>query len=456
MIAGSVELRARVGGRRDATLLAAVAALAGLLFGFDTAVVNGGLLLLRAQFHLTNVQAEFAAGALIAGAVLGASVAGWSGDRFGRRTMLVWTAGLFALSSIGAALPSNLIEFEAARLIGGLGIGLGSTLAPVYISEIAVPGTRGRLVTLNQLAVVFGILGSYFLCWALASLGPGSWRWMFGAGLIPALALLFGFFNIPESPRWLIKSGRSAEAGAVLASIAGEEEAAREKMQIEEAIREERSANVRLASPELRRPLFIAITLAVLQQITGINTVLYYGSVLFSEHMKQQTSSAIGANVAIGAINVVGTILSILWLDKFGRRPLLLWTFAGMAASLAVLAGLFLLPHVPVLLILVSVLGYVLFFAIGPGPVVWVYIAEIFPSTVRGRAASVAIVALWIACLLVTVSFLSLLHSAGPAGTFGIYAVLSLFALGFVFRCVPETRAKSLEEISAGWRKMQS
>jgi SP family arabinose:H+ symporter-like MFS transporter len=452
MSASSIEATRRAGGRRHATTLAAVAALAGLLFGFDTAVVNGGLLLLRAQFHLNNLQAEFAAGALIAGAVLGASIAGWSGDRFGRRTMLGWTAGLFALSSIGAALPSSLIEFELARLIGGLGIGLGSTLAPVYISEIAAPATRGRLVTLNQLAVVLGILGSYFLCWALATLGPGSWRWMFGAGLIPALALLLGVFNIPESPRWLMKSGKTTEAADVLVAIAGEEEAASEKIQIEEALREERSANVRLTSPELRRPLLIAITIAVLQQITGINTVLYYGAVLFSEHMKQQTSSAIGVNIAIGVVNVVGTILSILWLDKLGRRPLLLWTFGGMAASLALLAGLFLLPHVPVLLILISVLAYVLFFAIGPGPVAWVYIAEIFPSTVRGRAASVAIVALWMACLLVTVSFLSLLHSAGPAGTFGIYAVLSLLAAVFVFQCVPETRGKSLEEISAGWR----
>ncbi|MGA8531057.1 MAG: MFS transporter, partial [Acidobacteriaceae bacterium] len=235
MSASSIEAGRQAGGRRHATTLAAVAALAGLLFGFDTAVVNGGLLLLRAQFHMNDLQAEFAAGALIAGAVLGASIAGWSGDRFGRRTMLGWTAGLFALSSIGAALPSNLIEFELARLIGGVGIGLGSTLAPVYISEIAVPATRGRLVTLNQLAVVLGILGSYFLCWVLATLGPGSWRWMFGAGLIPALALLLGLFNIPESPRWLMKSGRTAEAADVLAAIAGEEEGASEKLQIEEA-----------------------------------------------------------------------------------------------------------------------------------------------------------------------------------------------------------------------------
>jgi sugar porter (SP) family MFS transporter len=453
MSASSLTARRSAGGRGYATKMAAVAALSGLLFGFDTAVVNGGLLLLRAQFRLNNLEAEFAAGALIAGAVLGASVAGWAGDRFGRKAMLGWTAILFALSSIGAALPSNLIEFELARLIGGVGIGLGSTLAPVYISEIAVPATRGRLVTLNQLAIVLGILGSYFLCWALAALGPGAWRWMFGAGLVPALALLVGLRNIPESPRWLMKSGRSAAASDVLTAIAGEEEAASEKVEIESALRDERSANVNLTSPELRRPLLIAITLAVLSQVTGINTVLYYGAVLFSEHMKQQTSSAIGANVAIGVVNVVGTILSILWLDRLGRRPLLIWTFAGMAICLAVLAGLFLVPHVSVLLVLGSVLGYVLSFSIGPGPVTWVYIAEIFPSTIRGRAASVAIVALWIACLLVTVSFLSLLHWAGPSGTFGVYALLSLAALLFVFRYLPETRARSLEEISASWKR---
>lgn len=435
-----------------AAMVAGVAALSGLLFGFDTAVVNGGLLLLRAQFHLSNLQAEFAAGALIAGAVFGAAGAGWTGDRYGRKKMLGWTAFLFAISSIAAAVPSDLLEFEAARFVGGLGIGIGSTLAPVYISEIAAPSVRGSLVTLNQLAVVLGILGSYLICWRFATLGPSAWRWMFGVGVVPALALFTGLFFIPESPRWLAKMGRHAEARRVLIAIAGSDESADELEQIELSLREEKLAHLRLSSPDLRKPLFLALTLALLQQITGINTVLYYGAMLFTEQMGQRTSSAIGANVAIGFVNVIGTLLSILWLDRIGRRKLLLWTSAGMAASLFLLTVLFKLHHVSLLLVTLGILCYVACFAIGLGPVTWVYISEIFPSTVRGRAVSAATIILWIACLLVTVSFLSLIHYAGPAGAFCLYGVLSVVTCFFVYRYLPETRGKSLEEISSLWR----
>ncbi len=454
---GVIPITANVGTRHKsyATLVAAVAALSGLLFGFDTAVVNGGLLLFRAQFHLSNFQTETAAGALITGAVFGAAAGGWMGDRFGRKKMLGWTAFLFAISSIGAAIPNNLWQFELARFVGGLGIGVGSTLAPVYISEIAPPSTRGRLVTLNQLAIVLGILGSYFLCWRLALLGPAAWRWMFGAGLVPAIGLFIGVYLIPESPRWLAKAGRTVQARNVLAAIAGPEGAA-ELQQIEVSLREERHAHVRLSSPELRKPLKIAVMLALLQQITGINTILYYGAVLFSEHMQQRAASAIGANVAIGVVNVVGTVLSIWWLDRVGRRPLLLWTSAGMAACLFLLAGLFEMQHIAVLLVTASILGYVACFAVGLGPVTWVYISEIFPSTVRGRAVSVAIVALWIACLLVTISFLSLIHYIGPSGAFCVYAVLSAMTFVFVYRYLPETRGKSLEDISSLWTSIDS
>jgi SP family arabinose:H+ symporter-like MFS transporter len=428
-----------------------VAALSGLLFGFDTAVVNGGLLLLRAQFHLTNLQSELAASALIAGAIFGAAFAGWSGDRYGRKKMLGWAAVLFALSSFGAAIPASLLQFEAARFIGGIGIGLASTLAPIYISEIAAPAVRGRLVTLNQLAIVLGILGSYFLCWQLARLGPESWRWMFGAGLLPAIALFVGLFFIPESPRWLVKMGRTSDAQRVLLAIAGEE-GKDELGQIESSLRDEQASRVSLASPELRKPMIIAVTLTLLSQITGINTVLYYGAVLFSEQMRQQTTSAIGANVAIGLVNVIGTVLSIWWMDRVGRRPLLLWTSAGMAISLFLLASLFAFHHAPVLLIMFAILAYVASFAIGLGPVTWVYISEIFPSTVRGKAVSVAIVVLWIACLLVTVSFLTLIHYAGTSGAFCLYGILSAVTWIFVYRWLPETRGKSLEEIYRLWK----
>ncbi len=436
---------------RYMVLVAAVASFAGLLFGFDTAVVNGGLLLLRAQFHLTDGQSEVAAASLLLGAVLGAAGAGWISDRFGRKRALLLAAVLFALSSIGAALPRTLLEFELARIIGGLGIGIGSTLAPLYISELASPKSRGRLVTLNQLAIVVGILASYFVCWRLASLGPEAWRWMFGAGLLPSVLLLLGLLIIPESPRWLVQAGRTEQARAVLERLMGRREAVVEISDIENAIKEEARSEVKLSSPEMRRPLLLALGLAVLQQITGINTVLYYGAVLFNEHLKKSSSSSIGANIAIGAVNLLGTIVALFLMDRAGRRKLLLWTSAGMALSLFAVAALFRQESPDFRLIMAGVLVYVACFAIGLGPVTWVYISELFPSAIRARAVSLALVVLWIACLVVTITFLTLIRVLGTGWTFCLYGVLSLLTFFFVLALLPETRGQSLEQISRQW-----
>jgi SP family arabinose:H+ symporter-like MFS transporter len=440
----------RIGGYT--VMVAGVAALAGLLFGFDTAVVNGALVLLRAEFHLDDWQSEQAAGALLLGALIGAAMAGWSGDRFGRRNMLTVSGALFALSSLASALPQTLFQFEAARLAGGLAIGITSTLSPIYIAEISPPAYRGRLVSLYQLAIVVGILLSFFLCWRLAVLGPGAWRWMFGIGLIPSLVLMGGLCLIPESPRWLYEKGRRIDARVILGKILGEEEAAREEKEIERLIEQEHQGALQVLSPDLRRPLVLAVMLAVLQQFTGINTVLYYGSILLTEHAHQGTSSAIGASVLIGLVNLLGTFVALALLDRAGRRLLLLITLAMMAVSLTVLALSFYSPNPPFYLVLGSILTYVGSFAIGPGPVTWVYISEIFPSAVRGRAVSIATFALWAACLLVTVSFLSLLKILGPSGTFFLYAGVSVFTFFFVWRGLPETRGKTLEEISTSWK----
>ena len=432
-------------------LVAAVASFAGLLFGFDTAVVNGGLLLLRAQFHLSDGQSEVAAASLLLGAVLGAAGAGWISDTFGRKRALLLAAVLFALSSIGAAIPRTLTEFEVARVLGGIGIGIGSTLAPLYISELASPRSRGRLVTLNQLAIVVGILASYFVCWRLASLGSEAWRWMFGAGLLPSIFLFAGLLFIPESPRWLVQAGRTEQARGVLERLLGRNEAVVELSDIENAIREEARAEVRLSSREMRRPLALALGLAVLQQITGINTVLYYGAVLFNEHLKKSSSSSIGTNIAIGAVNLLGTLVALFLMDRAGRRRLLLWTSAGMAASLFLIALLFRQPSPNFQMILAGVLVYVACFAVGLGPVTWVYISELFPSAVRARAVSLALVVLWIACLLVTITFLTLIHVLGAGWTFCLYGVLSLLTFFFVLVLLPETRGRSLEQISRQW-----
>jgi SP family arabinose:H+ symporter-like MFS transporter len=436
-------------------LIASVAAISGLLFGFDTAVINGALVLLRADMSLTDMQTELAASALLAGCLLGAAGAGSIGDLLGRRKSLYGAAILFALSSVGAALSANLAVFILARIAGGLAIGLASAITPVYISEIAPPHSRGRLVSLYQLAIVTGILIAFLTNWGISALGNVGWRWMFAVGIVPSVGLLAGLLFIPESPRWLITQGRKAEGLAVLERVAGQIAAKTELVAIENAAADASEGSLRtLFTSSFRKRTTIAITLSILQQISGINTVLYYGSVLFKEHFANtSTTSAIGANVMLGVVNLTCTIIAMALIDRVGRRALLLVASGGMAVCLSVLAVALRLPAVAPAVVFASVLLYVAFFAVGLGPVVWVYIAEIFPTRVRGRATSVATTALWAACFVVTLTFLTVVRKFGASGAFSIYAVLSLTTFGFVWKWLPETRGRSLEEIQQLWNR---
>jgi sugar porter (SP) family MFS transporter len=322
----------------------------------------------------------------------------------------------------------------------------------VYISEVSPAGSRGRLVSLNQLAIVIGILAAYCVNWRLSMLGESSWRWMFAVGIVPSLALLAGLFFIPESPRWLITHGKTNEGRAVLGQIAGSD-AELQLQQIIEAGLEDRTISLRdLIAPALRNRLFVAVMLAVLQQISGINTVLYYGSVMFTEHFSNASAQhAIGANVIVGAVNLACTIVAMLLIDGVGRRVLLMASSGGMTVCLAVLVLSFKLPVFVPALAFSAILLYVACFAVGLGPAVWVYMAEIFPTNVRGRAMSVATGALWAACIAVTLTFLSIMHAVGIHGAFALYAVLSFFTLLFVWKWVPETRGRSLEQIQRMW-----
>lgn len=434
--------------------IAVVAAISGLLFGYDTAVINGALVFLRAQFQLSDFQTELAAGSLLVGCILGSGAAGALSDRFGRKRMLFLAAALFCLSSLGTALPRNLTEFVIARFIAGTAIGVASVLAPMYIAEVSPAAIRGRLVTLNQMAIVTGILLSYFVSWLLAGLGPASWRWMFASAAVPSAVLFVSLLFIPESPRWLMKQSRAAEAMVTLRRIGGDFEAAREAEAIRASLAEENGSLRELAAPQMRRPLAIAVLLAVFSQVTGINTVIYYGAILFREHGGQgSAASAIGANVIIGAVNFLCTILAVLFIDRAGRKPLLMAGSAGMAISLAVLAFAFRMVPVPANLILALVLCYVACFAISLGPGSWVCIAELFPTAVRGRAMSIATLALWAACLAVTLSFLTLVTRAGASGAFAIYAALCVVTFVFVGRFIPETKGRTLEQIQQFWKK---
>jgi sugar porter (SP) family MFS transporter len=432
--------------------LAAVAAISGFLFGFDTAVINGVLLFLQRQFQLTTFQTEIAASSLLLGCLLGAAGASLVGDRFGRRKSLLLAAILFAFSTVAAALANSLTVFSVARLAAGLAIGLSSVLTPVYIAEVAPSRNRGRLVSMNQLAIVVGILVAYVVSWGLAGLGDTSWRWMLGIAAIPAVAFFFGLLFIPESPRWLISSGQRQRGLQVLVRIYGAAQASAETAAIEAAASSEEGSWREVFSSAMRRPLTVALLLAVFCQITGINTVLYYGSILISEHVRGQTTgTALMANVVIGGTNLICTLLALYCLDRWGRRTMLLTASAGMAVSLLLFVLAYHISGISPVLILACVLSYTGFFAFAMGPIPWVVISEIFPTKIRGRAASIATSTLWTSTLVVTLTFLSLIRWLGVSGTFGIYAILSVAAFIFIWKMVPETKGKTLEQIQHEW-----
>jgi SP family arabinose:H+ symporter-like MFS transporter len=433
-------------------LIAAVAAISGLLFGFDIAVINGAIIFIRDQFGLTEFQTEIAASSLLAGCVLGASIGGVLSDKFGRRKTLLFAALLFAVSSLGAALPRNLPEFTVARFIGGIAIGVASLLAPLYIAEVSPPKIRGRLVGLNQMTIVSGILLAYLINWMLSNMGPTGWRWMFATAAVPSVAFFFALMFVPESPRWLTEFGRSSEALATLTRVSGRTQALEQLQQIKEAISQESGSLAELFRPGLRTALIIGVVLAILQQITGINTVLFYGSIIFKDHAASGQSSAIFANVIVGAVNFLSTIVALWIIDKVGRRALLMFSAASMAIAEIALGIAFLVHPAPANLILSIILFCAASFAVGLGPGVWVVIAELFPTRIRGRAMSIATVSLWVACVALTATFLSLVTAIGTSGAFWLYSSMCVTMFLFVWRMVPETKGKTLEEIEEMWR----
>src|SRR5262249_8713554 len=410
---GDVELQR--GLARYLYLPAVVAAIGGLLFCFDTAVINGAIVFIKQQFGLSDKQTEIAAGSLLLGCVVGASFSAFTSDRFGRKRVLLTAAALFTISSIGAALPRDVIQFSIARLLGGIAIGIASTLSPLYIAEISPARKRGLLVSLNQLAIVTGILLSYSINYLLTNTGPANWRWMFATASVPSVCFLLTLLFIPESPRWLMQHGREQEAENFLAQIVGSEAAAGEGRAIRSAISE---GSGDLLDPLWRTALVVAIVIALFSQFTGINTIIYYGSLVFLEHVPHQTAStALWANVIIGAINFVATILGMLLIDRSGRKLLLMFAYARMGLSLLAVSVAIRL-QAAALVVLIFVLTYVACFAVGVGTGTWVLMSEICPTRIRGRAMSVATVCLWCGTLVVTLTFLSLVHTFTASGVF--------------------------------------
>ncbi len=438
-------------------LVSLVAALGGLLFGYDTAVIAGAIGYLQTKFELSSFGTGWAASAAIWGCVAGAIFAGYFSDKYGRKRVMVVTALLFAVSAIASALPNTITQFVIARFIGGVGVGAASILSPLYISEIAPANIRGKLVTLYQLAIVIGINVIYFVNLLISNAGTEQWnvdtgwRYMVGSEVIPAALFLMMLAMVPESPRWLTKKGREEEAFDILERVNGTAEAKVVHETIKEALQEESGTLKELFAPGVRMALIVGSVLAIFSQITGINAIIYYAPEIFKS-VGFGTESALLQTVIIGVINTVFTFVAIWLIDKAGRKKLLQWGVSGMIVCLAGMGAAFYFDLSNGYILLAFVIGYVASFAASLGPIPWVIISEIFPTKTRGVAMSFCIVLLWLAVVLITQMTPVLLESVGGAVTFWIFMVNAIILVWFVTRFVPETKQKTLEEIERSWK----
>ena len=428
-------------------LISIVAAFGGLLFGFDTAVISGTINFIQPYFGLSEVGLGWTVSSLLFGCIIGVLIAGKAGDHYGRKKVLMFAAALFFISALGSALSHQLFYFISARIIGGIGVGVASILSPMYIAEISPAKYRGRLVSLNQLAVVLGILVAFFSNYLLVDSGENNWRWMLVVMAAPALLLFFSLIFVPESPRWLVGRKQSVAALKVLIKTTGKELAESELKEIEESLKTKEEASYSdLLVPRMKPILMLGIMLAIFQQITGINTIMYYAPKIFAQ-VGQSNSNALLQTIAIGGTNLLFTIVAMLFIDRFGRKFILLIGSLGMTLMLGGLSLLYFLHQTSGILVLVFILGYIAFFAASLGPAVWVVISEIFPNRLRSKGMSVAIVILWIACTIVTIIFPIMLQVFNGGTTFLIFALICLVNLIYVWLKVPETKGKSLEEL---------
>ena len=439
-----------------------VAALGGLLFGYDTGVINGSLGYVQIKFGLSDTMAGFAAASALIGCIFGAGFAGTLSDRLGRRKVLILSAVLFLISAIGTAIPRDVFQFIVFRFIGGLGVGAASITSPMYIAEISPARIRGRMVSINQFAIVSGILLVYFVNYFIAIRGDeawntqAGWRWMFGSESLPAVLFLLLTMFIPESPRWLTKNDKKEKALSILSHVDGSEYAQQEMVAIEETIAHESGSLSQLFHPGMKLVLVIGVVLAILQQITGINVFLYFGSDIFKELGGETINAGLLKQIVVGATNLIFTVIAIWSVDKIGRKPLMIIGSIGMGISLFAMgtAGVY---QATGKWLLFFILGYIACFALSVGPVVWVILSEIFPTKIRGRAMGIATICLWSANSVVTLTFKMMkgneflvdkFHHGFP---FFIYGAMCIVLVVFMWRFVPETKGKSLEEIEKMW-----
>lgn len=432
-----------------------VAALGGLLFGYDTAVIAGAIGLLQEKFDLSPALVGWAASSAIWGCVAGAAVAGYASDKWGRKRVLIFTAILFFISALGSAIANDLTPFVLARFVGGVGVGAASMLSPLYISEVAPAKIRGTLVSVYQLAIVLGINIIYIVNYWIAGTGSSEWnidygwRYMLGSETIPAIIFFILLFTVPESPRWLLKKGKDMVARNVLVRVNGDH-ASEIENEIKSTLKEEKGSLKELFGKRYKMALIIGIVLALFSQITGINAVIYFAPEIFKS-IGIGIESALSQTILIGVINTIFTFVALGLIDKAGRRKLLLVGVSGMVICLLGTGLCFYFEIFKGPWLLLFILGFIASFASSLGPIPWVIISEIFPTKTRGVAMSFCTLVLWVGVILITQLTPVLLDQLGGAGTFFIFMFNAIILLFFTWRFVPETKQKSLEEIEKGW-----
>ena len=434
-------------------LLAATAALGGLLFGFDIAIITGAGPFLTEHFKLNDLSLGWAFSSLLFGCALGATIAGRLTDFYGRKKILLVVAALFAITSLGTGMAPTFTFFIIARFIGGLAVGGASILSPLYVAEISPPSLRGRLGTLYQMSIVTGILISYAINYLLRDIGSANWRWMFITGVIPSILFFAMLLSAPETPRYLFMAGKEREGFAILERIAGRESAEFEASEIRASLLNKRKAWRDLFRPGIRRAVLVGFGLAILVQVSGINTIIDYApAILKSAGWK--IDAALFSTLIIGLTNFVFTFVSFWAIDRYGRKPLYIIGSLGMTAALLVLMWAALTVRFQSAMVLVYILVYLAFFSSCIGPVFWTLVAEIFPNDLRGTAMVVPVLTQWISNAVVVLFFPLAFNQIGKGITFGVLAVLALTQAVFTWFFVPETKNKPLEEIEEYWKQI--
>lgn len=457
---------------RYISFLATVAATGGFLFGYDTAVISGTITQVATQFSLNTIQQGWYVGCALVGTILGVIFAGYLGDKIGRKPTLLISAFLFFISSLGCAIAFNFNELVIYRIIGGVGIGVASIISPLYISEISVPQYRGRLVGLYQLAVTIGFLSAYLVNYALLQFANSTssefsspfmyklfssevWRSMLGMAALPSLVYCIVILFIPESPRWLFSKGQESKAQNIFNKVLGSIEASlNEIASIKKILGKENKVSWKeLFKPSVGKVIAIGAAIAILGQFMGVNAVLYYGPFIF-EKSGMSGNDSLFYQVIIGLVNVLTTILAMFFIDKVGRKKLIYYGVSGMIISLLSISLFFWLGLTngasPVLLLIFFLL-YIFFCAGSISAVIFVLLSEMYPTKIRALAMSIAGLSLWIGTYLIGQLTPWLLENLTPAGTFGLFAVMCLPYLFIVWKFLPETAGKSLEEIETHW-----